>query len=52
MRGYVRVTHNIYFVKELVRWATGKRLTYRLLPKLSLITSPPLLNSGVFALRI
>ena len=27
-------------VKELFRWATGKRLTYRL-PKLSLLTLPP-----------
>ena len=28
------------FVKALVRWATGKKLTNRL-PKLSLITPPP-----------
>ena len=31
----------VYSVKALVRWATGKRLTNRL-PTLSLITLPPL----------
>ena len=38
-------------VKALVRWATGKRLTNRL-PKLSLITLPPPLNSGILGLRM
>ena len=33
-------------VEALVRWATGKRLTNRL-PKLSLITLSPPLNSGI-----
>ena len=37
-------------VKALVRWATGKRLTNRL-PKLSLITLPPL-NNGILGLRM
>ena len=37
-------------VKALVRWATGKRLTNRL-PKLSLITLSPPLNSGILGLR-
>ena len=37
------------FIKELVRWATAKRLTDRL-PKLSLTTLSPFLNSGVFDL--
>ena len=35
-----------FIVKALVRWATGKRLTNRL-PKLSLITLSPPLNSGI-----
>ena len=38
------------YVKTLVRWVTGKRLTDRL-PKLSLITLS-LLNSGVYGLRV
>ena len=38
-------------VKALVRWATGERLTDRL-PKLSLITLSPPLNSGVLGLRM
>ena len=38
-------------VKALVRWATGKRLTDRL-PKLSLITLSPPLNSGILGLRM
>ena len=38
-------------MKALVRWATGKRLTNRL-PKLSLITIPPPLNSGILGLRM
>ena len=38
-------------VKALVRRATGKRLTNRL-PKLSLITLPPPLNSGIIRLRM
>ena len=37
-------------VKALVRWGTGKRLTNRL-PKLSLITFSPPLNSGILGLR-
>ena len=37
-------------MKALVRWATGKRLTNRL-PKLSLITLSPPLNSGILGLR-
>ena len=38
-------------VKALVRWATGERLTIRL-PKLSLITLSPPLNSGILGLRM
>ena len=38
-------------VKALVRWVTGKRLTNRL-PKLSLITLSPPLNSGIVGLRM
>ena len=38
-------------VKALVRSATGKRLNNRL-PKLSLITLPPSLNSGILGLRM
>ena len=38
-------------VRALVRWATGKRLTNRL-PKLSLVTLPPPLNSGILGLRM
>ena len=38
-------------MKALVRWATGERLTYRL-PKLSLITLSPPLNSGILGLRM
>ena len=37
-------------MKALVRWATGKRLTNHL-PKLSLITLSPPLNSGILSLR-
>ena len=36
---------------SIVRWATGKRLTNRLL-KLSLITLSPPLNSGILGLRM
>ena len=36
-------------VMSLVRWATGERLTNRL-PKLSLITLSPPLNSGILGL--
>ena len=39
------------FVRALVRWPTGKRLTNRL-PKLSLITLSPPLNSGILGLRM
>ena len=39
------------YVKALVRWATGKRLTNRL-PKLRLITFCPPLNSGILGLRM
>ena len=38
-------------MKALVRWPTGKRLTNRL-PKLSIITLSPPLNSGILGLRI
>ena len=38
-------------VKALVRWATGERLSNRL-PKLSLITLSPPLNSGILGLRM
>ena len=38
-------------VNALVRWATGKRLTKRL-PKLSLISLSPPLNSGILGLRM
>ena len=38
-------------VKALVRWATGKRLTDRL-PKLSLITLPPLELTGYTGQRV
>ena len=38
-------------VMALVRWATGERLTNCLL-KLSLITLPPRLNSGILGLRM
>ena len=38
-------------MKALVRWATGKRLTNRL-PKLSLVTLSPPLNSGILGLRM
>ena len=38
-------------VKALVCWATGKKLTDRL-PKLSLITLSPPLNSGILGLRM
>ena len=41
----------VRFVKALVRWATGKRLTNRL-PKLSLITLSPPLNRGILGLRM
>ena len=39
------------FVKTLVRWATCKRLTF-CLPKLSLLTLFPPLNSGILGLRM
>ena len=39
-------------VKVLVRWATGKRLTSHLLPKLSLVTLSPPLNSRILGLRM
>ena len=39
------------FVRALVRWATGERLTNRL-PKLRLITLSPPLNSGIIGLRM
>ena len=45
-----RITSEPASVKALVRWATGKRLTNRL-PKLSLITLSPPLNSGILGLR-
>ena len=35
----------------VVRWATGERLTNRL-PKVSLTTLSPPLNSGILALRV
>ena len=35
----------------IVHWATGKRLTNRI-PKLSLITLSPPLNSGILGLRM
>ena len=38
-------------MKALVSWATGRRLTNRL-PKLSLITLSPPLNSGILGLRM
>ena len=38
-------------VKAFVRWAPGKRLTNRL-PKLSLATLSPPLNSGILGLRM
>ena len=38
-------------VRALVRWATGKKLTNRL-PKLSLTTLSPPLNSGILGLRM
>ena len=38
-------------MKALVRWATGKRLTNSV-PKLSLITLSPPLNSGILGLRM
>ena len=43
--------HLTIFVKALVRWAIGKRLTNRL-PELSLITLSPPLNSGILGLRM
>ena len=36
------------FVKAVVRWATGKRLTNRV-PKLSLITAPKVARAGSFS---
>ena len=47
----VRVRGDESIVKALVRWATGKRLTNRL-PKLSLTTLSPPLNSGILGLRM
>ena len=46
-----RLVNLLQVVKALVRWATGKRLTNRL-PKLSLITLSPPLNSGILVLRM
>ena len=46
-----QTTEMISPVKALVRWATGERLTNRL-PKLSLITLSPPLNSGILGLRM
>ena len=43
--------NKVAYVKALVRWATGKRLTNRL-PKLRLITLSPPLNSGILGLRM
>ena len=40
-----------HFVKALVRWVTYERLTNHL-PKLSLITLSPPLNSGILGLRM
>ena len=45
------LTYGVDGRKALVRWATGKRLTNRL-PKLSLITLSPPLNSGILGLRM
>ena len=45
-----RFIYDVY-VKALVCWATGKRLTNRL-PKLSLITLSLPLNSGILGLRM
>ena len=45
------VSRRRHFVKALVRWATGKRLTNRL-PKVSLTTLSPPLNSGILGLRM
>ena len=47
----VAVPAELTYVKALVRWATGKRLTNRL-PKLSLVTLSPPLNSGILGHRI
>ena len=41
----------VRLVKTLVRWATCKRLTF-CLPKLSLLTLFPPLNSGILGLRM
>ena len=46
----VAVTY-IYCICELIRWATGRRLTNRL-PKLGLTTLSPPLNSGILGLRM
>ena len=46
----VAVPAELTYVKALVRWATGKRLTNRL-PKLSLVTLSPPLNSGILGHR-
>ena len=51
IKGFSRCRGYWSIVKALVRWATGKRLTNRL-PKLSLITLPPALNSGILGLRM
>ena len=41
------------FVGALVRWATGKKLTNRLVaPELSLTTLSPPLDSGIIGLRM
>ena len=46
-----RDTEILHCVKALVRWATGERLTNRL-PKVSLITLSPPLDSGILGLRM
>ena len=48
---YLVLRTTYHSVKALVRWATGKRSTNRL-PKLSLITLSPPLNSGILGLRM
>ena len=51
LRPVVSRRKHVPSVRALVRWATGKRLTNRL-PKLSLITLSPPLNSGILGLRM
>ena len=45
------ITTYVHVVKAFARWAAGERLTNRL-PKLSLITLSPPLNSGIIGLRM